>query len=191
MTLRLWAFIGVMLLALLIGLRIIPSETTKGRLTPQKTHDPGVLLTMRLAAFGTIVTAIIDVTGAHWSDRVPLAVSAVGLLFVALALGFAMSAVRANKFFMPAVRIQAERGHHVVDSGPYRLVRHPGYLAMAFLTPSIALAVGSWVALVPALVFTSAVVYRSWGEDRFLHANLEGYPAYAARTRYRLIPGVW
>ena len=93
--------------------------------------------------------------------------------------------------FEPGVRIQTERGHHVVDTGPYAIIRHPGYFAACLLFPGIALALGSWWALVPAGFAVLLIVIRTAWEDRTLHAELAGYAAYAKRVRFRLIPGVW
>jgi len=88
-------------------------------------------------------------------------------------------AMVANPFFSPAVRIQAERGHKLIDSGPYRFIRHPGYLAMAFSVPASAVAIGSWLALIPAGAFVAAICERAKLEEQFLKTNLPGYAEYA------------
>ena len=93
-----------------------------------------------------------------------------------------------NPFFSPAVRIQSERGHYVVTRGPYRLVRHPGYLAMLIAMPASALAIGSWLALIPAMAFSGVIVHRARLEDRFLHSHLAGYAEYGNRVPYKLVP---
>ena len=96
-----------------------------------------------------------------------------------------------NRYFSIAVRIQTDRGHRLVSSGPYRIVRHPGYLGMLFACPASVLALGSWLALVPALLYAVLIVRRAAIEDRYLQAELDGYAQFASRVRYRLIPGVW
>jgi protein-S-isoprenylcysteine O-methyltransferase Ste14 len=96
-----------------------------------------------------------------------------------------------NRFFEPGVRIQTERGHHVIDTGPYALIRHPGYFAAVPLFVGIALSLGSWWALIPAGFASLLLVLRTVWEDRTLHAELPGYAAYAHRVRFRLVPGVW
>lgn len=95
-----------------------------------------------------------------------------------------------NPFFEKTVRIQRERGHYVIDSGPYRFVRHPGYLGFFGWILSTPLLLGSWWALVPGLLSLAGLVVRTALEDRALHAELDGYAAYASRVRFRLIPGV-
>ncbi len=100
-------------------------------------------------------------------------------------------AMGVNPFFEKTVRIQAERGHRVIDTGPYRFVRHPGYLGFFGWILSAPLFLGSWWAFLPALLSIACVVIRTALEDRTLHRELGGYQEYASRVRYRLIPGVW
>jgi protein-S-isoprenylcysteine O-methyltransferase Ste14 len=88
-------------------------------------------------------------------------------------------AMIANPFFSPVVRIQADRGHKLIDSGPYRLMRHPGYFAMCISVPAAAVAIGSWLALVPAAAFIVVIYERAKFEERFLNSNLPGYAQYA------------
>ena len=87
-----------------------------------------------------------------------------------------------NPFFSPVVRIQTERGHHLILAGPYRLMRHPGYFAMSISVPASALAIGSWIALMPAAGFVLLIKHRAHLEDEFLRNNLPGYIAYATRV---------
>src|SRR5205823_5651977 len=109
----------------------------------------------------------------------------------AAALSVNFWAVRANRFYSSVVRVQADRGHHVVASGPYRFVRHPGYLATLVAVLAGGLALGSWAGLLPLLGFAAAFVRRTLVEDRLLRAELPGYAEYARRVRSRLIPGVF
>ncbi|MGH9401510.1 MAG: methyltransferase family protein, partial [Terriglobia bacterium] len=87
--------------------------------------------------------------------------------------------------------IQTERGHKLVTRGPYRFVRHPGYLAMAVIMPATAIVFGSVFALIPALCYSTLILWRTWREDQFLTKELEGYAGYANHVRHWLIPGVW
>lgn len=96
-----------------------------------------------------------------------------------------------NKFAEPSVRIQVERGHTVVDTGPYRLVCHPMYATAFLLFLGFALALGSLWALVPAAVASLVLIVRTALEDRMLKNELPEYTDYASRVRYRLIPGLW
>lgn len=112
------------------------------------------------------------------------------LLFVAgmALIGWVMAV---NRFAEATVRIQSERNHAVVSSGPYRIVRHPMYVGMILIYPATALMFGSRWAMAVAALILLLVVWRTALEDRFLLQNLQGYPEFAEQTRYRLIPGIW
>jgi len=142
-------------------------------------------------AVGQYVVAGLDVGRFHWSDTVPQALRLVGLLAVAVAVAVSMWAVSVNPFFSSVIRIQTERGHHVVTDGPYRFVRHPGYAVAPFLLIGTGLALGSWLAALIGVVMMAFVVQRTVREDHLLHEQLPGYAAYAHKVRYRLVPGVW
>ena len=138
-----------------------------------------------------LILAIFPVAGLdHWSAA-PLWVIALG--YVLLTIGMAGTAwvMRVNKFAEMSVRIQTERGHRVVETGPYAFVRHPFYVAAFPLFVGMPLALGSYWALIPAAVTGIALVVRTALEDRVLHNELPGYKEYAGRVRYRLLPGVW
>lgn len=119
-----------------------------------------------------------------WLWPVGLAVFLPGAVLLAWSMGV-------NPFFEKTVRIQTERGQRVIDTGPYRIVRHPGYTGFLGWVLSAPLLLGSWWAFVPALLAAALVVLRTALEDRTLHDELPGYPDYARRTRFQLIPHVW
>lgn len=100
-------------------------------------------------------------------------------------------AVTVNRFFSGVVRVQTDRGQYVVTTGPYRWLRHPGYLGMVVGYPMLVLAIGSWWGFVLAAACVPLVIRRLRLEDRYLEAHLPGYREYAARVPKRLIPGVW
>jgi len=96
-----------------------------------------------------------------------------------------------NTFLAPVVKIQKERGHKVVSTGPYAVVRHPLYSAVLIMLPSTALMLGSWYGLAASFLISGAIIFRTVMEDRKLTRELDGYADYAARVRYRLVPLVW
>jgi protein-S-isoprenylcysteine O-methyltransferase Ste14 len=96
-----------------------------------------------------------------------------------------------NRFFSSTVRIQTDRGHVVCDSGPYRIVRHPGYAGNIPPLLGIVLALGSVWTLIPAAVALIIAVIRTALEDRTLQEELPGYQEYTRRVRYRLFPGIY
>jgi protein-S-isoprenylcysteine O-methyltransferase Ste14 len=104
---------------------------------------------------------------------------------------FASWAMASNKFFSTIVRIQADRGHTVATGGPYRFVRHPGYAGMIVSILVIPVLLGSYPALLPAMLAAALLVLRTVLEDRTLKKELAGYSEYASHVRYRLLPFVW
>jgi len=115
----------------------------------------------------------------------------VSLFFILAGFVWASYALLENRFFSGMVRIQTDRGHHVVSSGPYRWIRHPGYagaLASFWATPFF---LDSLWAFLPATLVTVALVIRTHLEDNTLQNELDGYRDYARQVRYRLLPGVW
>ena len=120
-----------------------------------------------------------------------MSVHAAGLTVYTLGLWLAFWAMSANRFFSPVVRIQKERGHHLITTGPYRFVRHPGYVGVISATLGGGLALGSYWSLVPLVVLFVLFIRRTALEDRFLLAELEGYADFARKVRYRLLPGIW
>jgi protein-S-isoprenylcysteine O-methyltransferase Ste14 len=115
------------------------------------------------------------------------------VLFALILFGyvFASWALIENRFFSGTVRIQTDRGHTVVSTGPYAIVRHPGYASSLFTFLASPFFLDSLWALIPAVLITAAMVVRTALEDRTLHAELPGYEEYSRRTRFRLIPGIW
>ena len=100
-------------------------------------------------------------------------------------------AAAANAYFSRITRIQTERGHAVVSSGPYRWVRHPAYTGSILYEIAVSVLLASWPALIASGVSTALLILRTVLEDRTLQAELAGYADYARRVRYRLLPGIW
>ena len=153
--------------------------------------DAGGSLASGFLFLVTLTAAALDVGRLHASDTVPRSIRMAALVTFAVATLNQTWAMAVNPFFSPIVRIQSERGHHAVTGGPYRFIRHPGYLAMLISVPASALAIGSWFALIPGLAFSAVITKRAAIEDRFLKLNLAGYPTYALRVRSRLVPSIW
>ena len=126
-----------------------------------------------------------------WSPVFPLWLIVIGFILIALGYAFATWALAENRFFYSVVLVQTDRGHVVCDSGPYRIVRHPGYAGNIPPLLGIVLALGSLWTLVPAAVALIIAVIRTALEDRTLQQELPGYREYARRMPYRLIPGIY
>jgi protein-S-isoprenylcysteine O-methyltransferase Ste14 len=125
-----------------------------------------------------------------WS-HMPLWLQVLGAVAIAVSMYIMFLIMRTNSFAAPVVKIQAERGHRVVSDGPYAVVRHPMYGGTLLLIAGIPLLLGSWLGLAFAPLIVLLFAVRAVMEERTLMAELPGYTDYAARVRYRLIPGVW
>ena len=152
-----------------------------------------VLLATGVALYGPMLVLLISGLDLRfgWSPELPsvLTVSAL-ILFVASGL-LATRAMAVNTFFSGTLRIQTDRNQKVITEGPYRFVRHPGYLGgilSILLTP---VALGSLIALIPALIVVILFLIRTRLEDNTLQAELYGYKEYTRIVRYRLLPGIW
>jgi protein-S-isoprenylcysteine O-methyltransferase Ste14 len=126
-----------------------------------------------------------------WSPAFPRSVTWLGFLLAAVGGSLSNWAVATNRFFSALVRIQTDRGHHVIDTGPYAYVRHPGYTGSIVYMAGAALLLGSLPALAGAVITSMILAVRTRFEDRTLQQELDGYAAYAQRVRYRLVPGIW
>jgi protein-S-isoprenylcysteine O-methyltransferase Ste14 len=140
---------------------------------------------------GTFLVAGFDAIRFGPAIPITLPIQVIMLLMFALGYGFSFWAVLSNPFFTTNVRIQDDRDHSVVSSGPYALVRHPGYAGVLTAHLTLPFALGSIWALVPAIVGTVFFVARTSREDRTLRDRLVGYREYQACVRWHLLPGVW
>ncbi|HKQ57461.1 MAG TPA: isoprenylcysteine carboxylmethyltransferase family protein [Candidatus Eisenbacteria bacterium] len=186
------AFLVVCAALMLVAALVIDPDLARERFRRGQTGEDGSrLVAIRVLFLVMFVYAVLDIGRLHWSDVVPTMVQVFALALFALALLWTEWAVVVNRFFLPVIRLQSERGHRVVDAGPYGIVRHPGYAAMIVMPGAAALALGSLGAAVLGLGLSGLFIARTAHEDRFLRAHLDGYAEYAARVRYRLLPKVW
>jgi len=126
-----------------------------------------------------------------WSPPFIVPVKILSLVIILAGNVFGSYALLENRFFSFIVRIQTERGHQVVSSGPYRWIRHPGYAGALLVYLATPVFLDSRLAFIPAVFLFAVFVIRTALEDRFLQDELAGYGEYARRVRYRLLPGVW
>jgi len=187
-----WAYLGVWLAAVIAGSIVADPTLGMERLRPGPGAVKEYLIFVMIPLWvGMYIVAGLDVGRYHWSDTVPLVLEVVGLAAMAAGMAVMIWAVAVNRFFSSVIRIQTDRGHHLVTTGPYRYIRHPAYAGAFFLFVGGGLALGSWLAVLLNGVMMAAILRRTALEDRFLRENLEGYADYAKKVRYRLIPGLW
>lgn len=196
---RAWLFFGLSIGLPLIGyftvLRRLPHLreliASRGRIGKgTKAWDKAIIIIFTLLWLAVPAVAGLNVGRFRWSDQgwwgaIP------GTALFALGYAIVTWAMSVNRFFECTVRIQKERGHELVSSGPYRFVRHPGYLGMIPMFLSFPLILGSLAVWIPSALLIILIIVRTALEDRMLRRELAGYGAYAQRVRYRLLPGVW
>jgi len=188
----LWAYVCVWTSTALYAFLGIDDDLAKERFRPPTASADRVgLRFIRLSALTHFVVGALDTGRWHLIAPMPSVARALGLALMAAGLMMFYRAMRENQFFSAVVRIQADRGHRVVDTGPYSIVRHPGYAGLLLVPPVSGLAMGSWLAVAVGVVMTMMVVRRVLFEDAFLREHLDGYGAYAQRVPHRLIPRVW
>jgi protein-S-isoprenylcysteine O-methyltransferase Ste14 len=150
-----------------------------------------ILLTVLVPVMVLIFpVAALDDGRYHWHP-VPWWVCGIGYVLTLAGMAIGAWAQAVNKFFEPGVRIQTDRGHKVIDSGHYAIVRHPGYVSACFFFVGIALSLGSFWALIPAVFSCVILVVRTIWEDGTLQDELPGYEEHSQRVRSKLVPGVW
>jgi protein-S-isoprenylcysteine O-methyltransferase Ste14 len=191
-----WIFLGTYALVILtVGVWVTRKHpdvvNERGKIARNAKSWDKVLMTI----YSVMILVLFAVAGLDagrfgWS-AMPMALQVMGYIALIFAMAVTYWAMAVNPFLSTIVRIQDDRGHYVVTSGPYRYVRHPMYAMILLMYPGIALELGSWLALIPAAVIGIVFVIRTALEDRTLQTELPGYAEYAQHTRYRLVPGVW
>ena len=191
-----WVFLGISLVSVAINatfmLRTNP-ETVAERGRAKGWQDWDKLISGLWAGFQYLLLPLVAALDQRfdWSGEIGIRWQGIGAMVYALSLALSGWAMISNAYFSTAARIQADRGQQVCRDGPYRFVRHPGYIGFIVQSPSIAILLGSVWALIPAIVASGLMILRTRLEDRMLQAELEGYREYTQKVRYRLVPGIW
>ena len=126
-----------------------------------------------------------------WEPVVSPEAQLIGFLLTLAGHGLIVWAMVANPYFSLVVRLQEERGHQVAGGGPYKIIRHPGYLGAILFNLGIPLLLESWWALIPGVLAVSLYFLRTNLEDQTLQYELSGYAEYSRQTKYRLVPKIW
>ncbi|MCE1248182.1 MAG: isoprenylcysteine carboxylmethyltransferase family protein [Firmicutes bacterium] len=191
-----WLYIIVHLLMFAVSIPLFAgkAELINERLNPggpAKKWDIPLVGIMLFNVFAVIIIAALDSGRFHWTKNLPAASYISGWILYAAGVVFSVWAMYINRFFSSIVRIQTDRGHTVIKEGPYKIVRHPGYLGMIVLTAGLPLCMGSYYAFIPSAIIIIVTIIRTNLEDKTLGNELEGYVDYSKTTRYKIIPGIW
>jgi protein-S-isoprenylcysteine O-methyltransferase Ste14 len=186
-----WVYLAILAAVFIASLAGLDPDLARERMRPGGQKPPLALQLLAIVFAAHWLIAGLD-RRFHWSDTVPDWLQIIGLIAVAAGNAVCFWAMRVNRFFSSIIRIQSDRGQHVIDSGPYAVVRHPGYIGGILFMVGSGLALGSWLAWAMLVVGTLPfLMYRVVTEDRVLQSELPGYGDYAGRVRWRLVPGVW
>lgn len=197
---RAWVLVAVLLvvrtLSAIAVFRVNPALLRERATVLIHQHQPCADRLILLAFMGTAfvgvpAAAALDVFQWHMLPSPPLALSCGGLGLFALGWMIIAAALRENPFAVTVVRVQHERQHTVVGTGIYGVVRHPMYAGNPLVNVGLGLWLGSYVAVLFAAIPLGLLMVRIGLEERFLQRELPGYTEYAARVRYRLVPGIW
>ena len=191
-----WLYLGISLVSVLINAIIMlptNAETVaeRGEFKITQKWDQIVSGLYALAMYFALpLVAGMDVRFG-WTGDLSMWWHIAGAVVLVLGLELSGWAMIANAYFSTAVRIQSDRGHAVCDTGPYRFVRHPGYVGFVLHALSLPFLLGSLWALIAGIAASAFMIIRTSFEDRLLQAELSGYRDYVHKVRYRLLPGVW
>jgi protein-S-isoprenylcysteine O-methyltransferase Ste14 len=196
---RAWVLLGILVVGTIATMRTAFSDNEgllAERLKPpiqrgQPLADKIILLALILTFVGMAVLSPLDVFRLHLLPAPGWPVSLIGLVMFGVGWWIISLAFKENAFAAPVVKYQGERGQHVIDTGVYAIVRHPMYIGGLLFFIGMPLWLGSYAATIVAILTIPVLVARILVEERFLRRTLTGYDAYAARVRYRLIPGLW
>ena len=187
-----WAYLAIFAVVMIISFAALDPDLLRERMRPGGKKPPLALRVFSLVLFMHWIVAGLDRGRFHWSDDVPGWLQGVCLFTVGSGYALALWAMRVNRFFSSVIRIQTDRGQRVVTAGPYAFVRHPGYTAGILIIAASGPALGSWLAAALLVIFCLPfLLHRAVTEDRVLQVELAGYADYAARVRWRLVPGIW
>lgn len=193
-----WAYAVVSILSFVISRLIVNRRhpdliKERARFMEAKDTKPWDKILAPLLGLGSILILVVAGLDKYYvqTPASSLIWNLVALTGILLGYGFSSWALIENRFFSGTVRIQTERGHHVVSSGPYRIIRHPGYAGGLFGYLFIPLLLDSLWAWIPTILLAIVLIVRTALEDKTLQEGLPGYKEFAQKTRYRLLPGVW
>lgn len=188
-----WLFLALLVSVDLIGLPFVPLEVLAERGSKKENAEEWDKLLGKLIVLSML--SIFLIAGLdyrwNWSQDIDSRLHLASITLFILGCTLEIWAMRVNLFFSDVVRIQFDREHKVCSSGPYKYVRHPGYLGMIVYYLATPLVLGSWWATIPAFMTMTLFFVRTKLEDETLLKKLPGYEDYALRTKYRLIPWVW
>jgi protein-S-isoprenylcysteine O-methyltransferase Ste14 len=188
-----WVYLGLRLAFTIASVLAMSDEVARERLKPGKGAKPEPVYNIgtAIAWVAHIILAPLDLGRLGWSRTFPVWLQGLGILIMLAGFSLVVWALVHNEYMSARIRIQGERGQHVIDTGPYALVRHPNYAGAFLVSLSSGLVFGSWVSILPMFLHMAMLMYRAVQEEKVLTRELAGYADYALRVRWRFLPGAW
>jgi protein-S-isoprenylcysteine O-methyltransferase Ste14 len=189
-----WIFAALVLSGNILSLYFLDAGLLQERARPKSDYKkwdyPLAIFVGRIGPLMMVIIAGLD-HRFNWSGTYPLALMVMGFCLFVIGYIVIFRAMHENRFFSGVVRIQKERGHRTVTTGPYKFIRHPGYLGSILYIIGTPFALASYWALIPAVITAAVTILRTGLEDDTLKKELESYADYAEKVRYRIFPGIW
>lgn len=191
-----WVFNGLNILFILLTYVVLRDrkDLIKERLKPgqgMKSWDRNYYAVSTPFFFVMLILSILDAARFTWEPTVSFPVVLFGIFLYFLGQIIVLWAKRTNRFFSSVVRIQSDRKQEVCRTGPYRFVRHPGYLGGLLFSFGTPLMLGSYWGLIPLILTIALMFWRTALEDATLKKELTGYEEYSKEVRYKIIPYLW
>lgn len=194
--LRGWLHLALWLLTFAVNLAVLlpgNREVISARMNAKRSTERADTFILGLFLFTTLAIPIIAGLDAfRWqSTTLPFWTVYVGLAIHGAGDALLLWTMAVNPFLEKTVRVQTERGHHVITTGPYAIVRHPMYLGVVLMFLAIPLTLGSIWTFLPVVAMTVLLMVRTELEERLLRRDLPGYQAYMSKNRWRILPRIW
>ena len=188
-----WAVLLLGLLLLIINLILLPAELVEERGRKKENVKKWDRLLTSIISFPTILMYVFSGLDHRfdWTGYIPSIINIAGLVFIFLGSMLFTWSMVSNKFFSTLVRLQIDRQHTVATEGPYKYIRHPGYLGYMVFTLATPIALGAFWGLIFSFIICILLIVRTVLEDATLKKELPGYAEYAENVRYKLIPFLW
>ena len=191
-----WVFNGLNIFFIILAYVILldRKDLIKERLKPGKGMKKWDKIYYAISTpifFIILIFSILDAGRFGWGPQVPISIMIFGIILYIIGQTIVLWAKQTNNFFSSVVRIQSDRNQEVCKDGPYRFVRHPGYVGGVLFTIAIPLVLGSFLGLIPLPLAILLLFIRTYLEDKTLQKELTGYTDYTKEVRYRLLPGIW
>ncbi len=192
-----WVYIGLQFFGLLINAIILFVKSpdliaARAKLVGEETpmYEKVFTAVYTVSLLSIMIVSGLDAGRFGWSS-VPAWVTILGIALFIFGWFFSLWAMVVNKHFESTIRIQVDRGHKTISSGPYAIMRHPGYVGLILYFGASPMVLGSWWGLIPSGILVISFIIRTYFEDQTLLRDLPDYAGYAQKVRYRLLPGIW